>query len=313
MMVHVLVTGAGGFVGSHFVEYLQPIQKYKIHAVTRRSLETSVFAENQIDNINNETDWGKALEKVDVVVHLAAMVQEKPGTGGDTLKEFRNVNVEGTKNLAMQAAERGVKRFIFLSSSKVVAVESKNYEKKRINQKGSPEDPYSMSKLEAEKVLKEVAVNGDMQYVIIRPPLVYGRGVKGNFRKLIKMVGLPFPLPLGRISNRRSFVSVANLCDLIFSCLEHPAAAGCTFNVSDDNDLSTSDLLEGLANAAGKSLWLVPCPTRLLKFFFTCIGKKQLANRLFQSSQLDISFTTEVLGWRPVQSTEDGLKSCFKE
>jgi len=229
----------------------------------------------------------------------------------EPLAAFREVNVQGTLNLACQAAAVGVKRFIFISSIKV------NGEQTRLGQSffshddPSPEDFYGISKHEAEQGLRELAAETGMEVVIIRPPLVYGPSVKGNFASMIKLVGKGLPLPLGAVHNKRSLVALDNLVDLIITCIDHPGAANETFLVSDGEDLSTTQLLQGVAAAMGKPSRLIPVPAGLLQFGATLLGKKAMAQRLLGSLQVDISHTRKCLNWTPPLTVKQGLQRCF--
>ena len=228
-------------------------------------------------------------------------------------KRMKEVNVDGTLSLAQQAAEHGVKRFIFLSTVKV------NGEQTQIDHPFTevdppqPTDSYGRSKLEAEKGLIEISRKTGMEFVIIRAPLVYGPGVKGNFDSLMRLVATGLPLPLGRINNKRSMVGLENLIDFIMTCIEHPAAANQTFFVSDGNDLSTSELLILIAKAMGKTLLMLPVPSSLLETGANLFQKKNLSQRLLGSFQVDISKASSLLGWTPAISVKAELASCVRK
>jgi nucleoside-diphosphate-sugar epimerase len=246
-----------------------------------------------------------------VVIHTAARAHIMKDEVPDPLAEYRKVNVDGTLNLARQAAEAGVRRFVFISSIKV------NGEQTPVNQPftaedaSAPEDAYGVSKMEAEQGLQALAAETGMEVVIIRPPLVYGPGVKGNFASMIKLVEKGLPLPLGAIHNKRSLVALDNLVGLIITCIDHPAAANQAFLAGDGEDRSTTELLQGVARAMGKPSRLVPVPAGLLMFGATVLGKKAMAQRLLGSLQVDISKARNLLGWQPPLSVEEGLKHCF--
>lgn len=229
----------------------------------------------------------------------------------DPLTEFRRVNVEGTLNLARQAAAAGVQRFIFISSIKVNGEETAPGDAFTASDVPAPQDPYGLSKFEAEEGLRSLAQQTGMEVVIIRPPLVYGPSVKGNFASMIKLVQKGLPLPLGAIHNKRSLVGIDNLVDLIIRCIDHPAAANQTFLASDGVDLSTTELLRSVVKAMGKPSRLVPVPASLLQTGAGLLGKKAMAQRLLGSLQVDISKTREVLGWEPPYTVEEGLRRCF--
>jgi len=231
----------------------------------------------------------------------------------DPLTEYRRVNVDGTINLARQAAAAGVRRFIFISSIKVNG--ERNYIGKPFTAEDipAPEDAYGQSKWEAERGLLKIGTQSGMEIVIIRPPLVYGLGVKGNFATLIKIVQKGIPLPMGKIKNKRSLVALENLVDLICICIEHPAAANQIFLASDGEDLSTTELLKGVAKAAEVSSRLIPLPASVLMFVASLLGKRAVAQRLLGSLQIDISKTRNLLDWTPPLSVEKGLRRCFVE
>lgn len=256
-----------------------------------------------VGNIDSFTRWEGAVSGVDTVIHLAARVHMMNDTSTDPLAEFRRVNTEGTLNLARQAAEAGVRRFIFLSSVKVNG-ETGFFRESDVE---DPQDPYAISKCEAEQGLRRIAAETGMAVVIIRPPLVYGPGVKANFQSLMRAVGKGVPLPLGAIDNRRSLVGIDNLVDLIVTCIDHPAAANETFLVSDGEDLSTPELVRRIARALGKPARLFPVSPALLKAAATLLGRREAVERLLSSLQVDISKTRDLLGWRPPVSVDAGL------
>jgi len=230
----------------------------------------------------------------------------------DPLAEYRKVNVEGTLNLARQAVAAGVRRFVFLSSIKVNGEATAPGNPFHADDVPSPEDAYGVSKLEAEQGLILLAAETDMEMVIIRPPLVYGPGVKGNFASMIKLIDKGVPLPLGAIYNKRSLVGIGNLVDLIIRCINYPAAANQVFLAGDGEDLSTTELLRAVGKAMGKSARLIPVPAGLLQFGATILGKRAMAQRLLGSLQVDISKTCELLDWKPPYRVEEGLRRCFE-
>jgi len=230
---------------------------------------------------------------------------------GESLSAFRSVNVVVTLNLAKLAASAGVKRFVFISTIKVNGEATVLGEPFQADDLPAPEDAYGLSKLEAEQGLKLLAAETGMEVVIIRPPLVYGRGVRGNFGSMIKLVEKEIPLPFGAIHNKRSLVGIDNLVDLIVRCIDHPAAANQVFLAGDGQDLSTPELVRSLATAMGKRTRLISLPTGVLKFSATLLGKRALADRLLGSLQVDITKTRELLEWQPRHSVEEGLRRCF--
>jgi nucleoside-diphosphate-sugar epimerase len=311
---NVLVTGSNGFVGRHLIRGLRECERYNPRGAVRQvagvaSCETDTVV---VGSINAGTEWKSALHNVDVVIHTAARVHVMNDCSGDSLGEFRKVNVEGTLNLARQAAENGVKRFVFVSSIKVNGEETGIGNPFLASNSPAPEDRYGVSKLEAEQGLQRIAGETGMELVIIRPPLVYGPGVKGNFASMIKLVEKGIPLPLGAINNRRSLVGLDNLVDLIMTCIDHPKAANQVFLAGDGEDLSTSELLRRVAKAMGKPTRLLLVPASLLQFGATLLGKKAVGQRLLGSLQVDITSTRERLGWAPPFSVDEGLKRCFE-
>jgi UDP-glucose 4-epimerase len=243
---------------------------------------------------------------VDVVIHLAARVHVMNEKSDDPLADYRLLNVDGTVRLARMAAAFGIRRLVFLSSVKVHGEETAipYTEESPLN----PLDPYATSKYEAEEVLKKIAAETGLEYVILRPPLVYGPGVKANFFSLMNWLDRGLPLPLGAVQNKRSLVALGNLTDLIIVCARHPAAANQVFLVSDGEDVSTTDLLQRMAKALGRSARLIPVPVSLLELGAKILGKQATARRLLGSLQVDISKVQDVLGWRPPESVDDGLR-----
>ena len=259
-------------------------------------------------SLSADTVWREALTGMDAVVHAAARVHIMNDTSVDPLTEFRRINVAGTLNLACQAASLGVKRFVFLSSIKVNGESTQNGRPFNTDDAPAPQDPYGISKLEAELALMEIATKTGMEVAIIRPPLVYGPGVKANFLSMMQWLDRGFPLPLGAIHNKRSLVGLDNLVDFILTCLDHPAAVNQTFLVADGEDISTTELLKQMAIALGRPGLLLPVQQNILKAFLKIIGKEAMANRLCNSLQVDISKARAVLGWRPPISVNEGLR-----
>jgi nucleoside-diphosphate-sugar epimerase len=259
--------------------------------------------------IDGFTDWSAALCEVNVVIHLAARVHMMNDTSVDPLAEFRKVNVAGTLNLAQQAAKAGAKRFIFISSVKVNGEHTELGKPFTEVAAANPQDAYAISKFEAEQGLLQIAQQTGMEVVIIRPPLVYGAGVKANFASMMRVVKRGIPLPLGAIYNKRSFVYVENLVSLILCCIDHSAAANQTFLVSDGQDISTTELLRGCADALGVKARLLPIPQRLIEILAVIIGKREVAQRLCGNLQVDISKARTLLDWTPPISLADGLKA----
>ena len=258
--------------------------------------------------MNAETDWSRALTGVSVVVHAAARVHVMVDAATDPLAEFRRVNVQGTLHVARQAAAAGVRRFVFVSSVKVNGEATKLGVPFSAEDVPAPLDPYGVSKMEAEQGLRQIAAETGMAVVIIRPPLVYGPGVKANFAALMRAVQRGWPLPLGAVHNQRSLVALDNLVDFIVTCLAHPQAANQTFLVSDGQDLSTTELVLGLARAAGVSARLLPVPVWALQAGAALLGKRDAVQRLCGNLQVDISKAHNLLGWLPPVSVAEGLR-----
>lgn len=301
----VLVTGATGFVGRALLARLQQDGHQTIAAVR----STPDFDQTWVGEIDAQTDWEKVLSNCDVVVHAAARVHQMRDGAIDSLGEFRRVNTAGTHNLAHQAAAAGVKRLIFISTIKVNGEFTVAGNAFTSDDAPAPVDPYGISKHEAEQLLSQVAYETDMEVVIIRPPLVYGYGVKANFESMLRLLVQGVPLPLAAVTeNRRSLVALDNLVDLIVTCLNHPVAANQTFLVSDGEDLSTADLLRRMGAAMGHPAHLFYMPTGLLKFGASVLNMQGLYQRVCSSLQLDISKTRHLLGWAPPVSVDEGLR-----
>lgn len=305
----VLVTGANGFIGTHLSAYLTARDIPCRRAVRR--LDNGDGDTAVVGNIDGATDWLSVLAGITVVVHLAARVHVLREEARDPLAEFRRVNVEGTARLARQAAAAGVHRFIFMSTIKV------NGEETFARPFGSadppaPADPYSISKLEAEEVLGQIARKTGMEMVILRPPLVYGQGVGGNFARLVGLVRQGWYLPLGSVRNRRSLIGVENLCSLITLCLTHPAAANRMLLISDGRDLSTPELIREIAKACGVAPRLLPFPPPLLHLLARLCGRGMEIRRLTGNLQIDSSQSSSLLDWHPPVSLEDGLRQSVR-
>lgn len=308
-MQKVLITGVNGFVGKKLADEMVT-KGFKVNGAARslrtmRSIpEITKFV---IKDLDANTDWQQALASVSVVIHLAARVHVMKDTAADALAEFRKVNVEGTLNLARQAVEAGVQRFIFISSIKVNGESTLLGQPFKSDDQPKPVDPYGISKCEAEAALRQLAMETAMEVVIIRPPLVYGPGVKANFRAMMSWLYKGIPLPLGAIHNQRSLVALDNLIDLIITCVDHPGAANQIFLAGDGEDLSTTDLLRRMAAAMGKTARLVPVSVFLLVWGARLFGKQAIVQRLCGSLQVDISRTRELLGWQPPVNVDEGL------
>jgi UDP-glucose 4-epimerase len=308
-MFNVAVTGPTGFVGSQLIGHLL-VQGNKVLSLGRRPYSgLVVHAHYQLKY--PEILSFKVLEGVDVLIHSAARVHVMDDVDQDSQALYNKLNAEASVELAKKAIAAGVKRFIYLSSVKVVG--ERTLPNKPFSQSSPmlPEDDYGRSKALAEMQLAEVVSGSSMELVIIRPPLVYGPGVKANFALLMKLAERNYPLPLASINNKRSMVGLDNLIDLINVCITAPEAAGQTFFVSDGVDLSTSELLALMTKAYGKKSCLWPFPPSLLRLAATIIGKRKVADRIFESLQVDISFTRSQLGWTPKYTVEQQLSKCI--
>ncbi|MGJ7457436.1 NAD-dependent epimerase/dehydratase family protein [Halomonas sp. RA08-2] len=304
----ILITGASGFVGRHLFGHLMVTPGLVVEGTSRRE-DVAVLGKPLLRcaGLSATTHWGELLAGVDVVVHSAARAHVM----NDVSDELRVANVDGTLNLARQAAEAGVKRLVFLSSIGV----NGNHNQRPFTEGDAPQpaEPYAESKLQAERGLHQVAEETGLEVVIIRPPLVYGPGAPGNFGLLTRVVEKRLPLPLGDTGNRRSLVSIWNLVDLLTLCLDHPAAAGETFVVCDAEEVSTSELLRKIGQAAGKPARLFWLPRGLMKAGATLIGKRGIYDRLFDSLTVDAGHARRTLGWAPPLALDEGLERCFHE
>jgi nucleoside-diphosphate-sugar epimerase len=306
----VLVTGATGFVGRALVAQLVALGNVEVLALTRQVPANPVTGAKYHPggDLISQTQWQPVLASVHVLVHTAGRAHVLNDRAADPLAEFRRVNVTGTLRLAEQAAAMGVQRFVFMSSIGVNGVQSAAGKVFSELDKPSPHNTYALSKWEAEQGLLRVADETGLEVVIIRPPLVYGRGAPGNFGSLMRWLTRGLPLPLGAIHNQRSLVALDNLVDLIVTCLTHPAAANQTFLVSDGEDVSTTELLRRMGQALGRPARLIPFPASWLKLAATLVGKQDVAQRLCGSLQVDIEKTQRLLGWTPPVSLDEGLR-----
>jgi nucleoside-diphosphate-sugar epimerase len=301
----VLVTGSTGFIGRALVARLVADQRFVVRAAVRRdSTELPPLVTRVITRDSATAIWTRAdFIGVDAVVHLAGRAQVLRQSTENSLLELRRVNVVATEQLAREAAAGGVTRFVFLSSVKVHGDVGRYTEMDR----PAPQEPYAVSKHEAELALTRVASEMGMQWVIIRPPLVYGPGARSNFLALMQAVARGYPLPLGAVHNRRSLIALDNLVDFIVTCIVQPAAANEVFLVSDDEDLSTTELVRRLASAMGVRARLIPVPPALLRAGARLLRRRDLASRLLGSLQVDSSKARRLLGWVPPVRVDEAL------
>jgi nucleoside-diphosphate-sugar epimerase len=313
-MTKVLITGLNGFIGRALGAKL--VEKgFNVNGAVRSLTPVEipdVITRYFIKDISSTTDWQKALEGVKVVIHLAARVHVMNDHAVDALVEYRKVNVEGTLNLARQAVDAGVQRFIFISSIKVNGEGTLLGHPYTAEDQPDPVDPYGISKREAEDALRQLVSDTGLEVVIIRPPLIYGPGVKANFLRMMRWLDKGMPLPLGAIHNKRSLLALDNLIDLIVTCIHHPGAANQIFLAGDGEDLSTSELMRRMSAALGKKAWLLPVPGFFLKWGAALLGKHEMAQRLCDSLQVDISKTCELLDWKPPVAVEESLRKTAR-
>lgn len=296
--MRIVVTGADGFVGKELCKFLRS-QQHEICAIGRRG-------ESGGPPLTDVASWTERLRRADTVIHLAARAHIVHDRSSDSLQAFREVNVEGTRCLATAAVEGKVRRFVFVSSIGVFGNESGS-EIFRENTAAAPVEPYAVSKWEAEQLLIEIGRRSNLEIVVIRPPLVYGPHVKGNFVRLLRLIASGTPLPFGSLNNQRSYIGLQNFCELLALSAVHPAAAGRVFVGADGQDISTPDLLVMLAGAMGKRARLFPCPIPVVAAVMSAVGKGAEFRRLAGNLRVDASYTRNTLGWHPSRSLHDGM------
>jgi len=309
-LMKVAVTGANGFIGTALTHKLCE-KGYDVRGIVRskerslnRNSRLEIFA---VGEINSDTNWNDALKGIDVVIHLASRVHKLNDASINPLAEYRRVNTDGTQRLAEISARAGVKRLIFISTIKVNGEKTAG-DAFTENHLAHPQDPYAISKWEAEQALHNISDATGLEIVILRLPLVYGQGVKANFLRLLDMVNKNIPLPLSMVNNKRSMIYIGNLVDAIIRCIEHPDAVNKTFLVSDGQDVSTPELIRMIAGAMGKKAKLFPCPLSLLKMIGKVAGKSDEIERLTGSLQIDTAKIRRELSWTPPFTMEQGLR-----
>jgi len=308
-LTRVLVTGASGFVGRALVDRLAMEGSLSVRAALRKRLIAMPAGVEivEIGSLGESADWSSAVQGVDVVVHCAARVHVMRESAALAETAYQRSNVEGTLALARAAAEAGCRRFVFLSSVKVNGEASGGGAPFRETDPPAPRDPYGRSKRDAERGLLALAESSGLEAVIIRPPLVYGRGVKANFNTLVRWVRKGVPFPFGAVDNRRSLVGIDNLVDLIILCMTHPAAANQIFLVSDGADVSIAQLIRKIAQTLEVPVRMLSVPIWLLSVLVRLVGRADLMQRLCGDLQVDISKARDLLGWTPPLSLEEGL------
>ncbi|TAJ80684.1 MAG: SDR family oxidoreductase [Gallionellaceae bacterium] len=304
----ILVTGASGFVGRVLCAELVK-RGQAVRAVSRNSANLTGCEAIKISGIDAETDWTGTLQGIEVVIHLAARVHVMRDEAPDPLSEFRRTNTAGTEHLARCAVAAGVRRLVYVSSIKVNGAATHAGSKFTETDAPVAQDPYGISKWEAEQALRRVAQETGLEVVIVRPPLVYGAGVKGNFAQMLRVLAKGIPLPLASVRNLRSLVYVENLADALIACIGHPAAAGQTYLVGDGEDISTPDLLRHLGAALAHPAHLFPCPPALLQLAGRLTGKADQVERLLGSLQVDSGKIRRELNWIPPCTVQQGLQA----
>ncbi len=307
--MNILVTGASGFIGRRLVELLAADGAVRVRAASREPLIDPLegVTQTRLSELASD-DLGSAVSGIDVVIHLAARVHVMRDTVADALGEFRRVNVRASRRLAEAAVAAGVQRFVFVSSIKVNGEATAIDRPFRSADAARPQDPYGMSKHEAETELRAIAAASGMELTIVRPVLVYGPGVGANFERMMSWLHRGNPLPFGSIDNLRSLLALDNLCDLLITCTRHPAATGQVFLASDQEDVSTPDLLRRLGTALGKPARLFGMPEGALRWLFRSLGQAEAGYRLCGSLRVDGTPLRDLLGWQPPITLDEGLR-----
>lgn len=308
-MRNIAVTGATGFIGKEVCLALLA-KGYRVRAICRIP-DTTLLAEDveviSVGDFGSQTDWSRALSGVDCIIHCAGRADSMRGSRREAMAEYRKIEVLGTRHLAESAAAAGVDRLVFLSSIKVNAEQSTLGEPLLFSDQPAPTGCYGVSKWEAEQALWEVVDRTELDLVVVRPPLVYGPGVKGNLRHLLCSVSRGLWLPLGSVCNKRSLMGLANLVDLLINCVENPAAIGQTFLASDGEDISTSQLIRLICEGMNRPVRLLPVPVSFLRAGALSLGRRSEIDRLIGSLQVDSEYTQNQLAWRPPMPLKDGI------
>ncbi len=303
----VLITGASGFVGSHLTDVLRT-HNYPLRLTVPPSEAASLTGDVvPVCASGNETDWRPTLAGIDVIVHLAARVHVLKETTTHPLDAFRAINTDSTRQLALQAVEQGVRRLVFISTIGVNGNSTPADQPFSELSPVAPHNPYAQSKWEAEQILSQIARETGLEVVIVRPPLVYGPHVPGNFSRLLKLTSYGLPLPLGNIKNRRSFISRTNLASFLHTCIECPQAAGETFLVSDGQDVSTTDLIRKIAHHLDRPARLFPFPESVIKLGGRILGKEHMITQIWDSLVVDPSKARDLLDWKPPITMDEEL------
>ncbi|MFO3132097.1 NAD-dependent epimerase/dehydratase family protein, partial [Legionella pneumophila serogroup 1] len=310
-MAKILITGATGFIGRSLVPALLS-EGHDVRCAVLQ-LDSTLQAEQiVINNLEVHTDWTDALRNVEIVIHLAARVHIMKEYATSSLDEYCKINSIATKNFVEQAAQNNVKRFIFLSTIKVHGEFSQNNLPFSEDCRTQPEDPYAKSKLYAEQFIQEICQNARMEFVILRPPLVYGPYVKANFLRILQLVDKKWPLPFGSIYNKRTFIYIDNLVSAISAVVSEPSAANQVYLVADDCSWSLTQLVQTLSRKMNTKLFLIPIPVQILIFLFKLCGLKNINTRLFSSLEVSNEKIKSQLGWTPPVSSIDGLEKTVK-
>ena len=309
----ILITGANGFIGRALCKKLSR-SCYDVSAVVRKIKKNSCYDNIRyysIGDFNKKKNWKDLVTGVDCVIHCAAKAHITSKSKKHTLKSYRLINCITTKKLATQCGNFGVKRFIFLSSIGVLGNSTNRHGPFKHSDKPSPKEDYAISKFEAEQELFKISKMSGLEVVVLRPPLVYGALAPGNLMRLINLVRYRLPLPFSLVKNKRSFIGIDNLVDILIHCIEHPDAKGKSFLVSDDDDVSTPDLIKKISQYLGIPSLLFPIPIFFLKFISFIIRRKKEIDKLTDSLQVDISYTKKILSWVPPVGTDEGIRRIF--